>query len=137
MKLEDHAKNGDRFFESSDNARARCGRRTGAHARLSPSCFPDYHKPGDEWQKIDYDNMAKITRAVTAGVLAIANRAEPAAMADQKSEGGAVREKGYSPLKTSRGFCPRIRKLASHPEAAAIKAVATMLERFGNRSTRS
>ena len=39
--------------------------------------FPDYHQVGDEWPKIDYDNMAKIVRAVCAGVWSVANSKEP------------------------------------------------------------
>jgi hypothetical protein len=39
--------------------------------------FPDYHKVGDEWQKLDYDNMAKAVRAVALGVYMIANADDP------------------------------------------------------------
>jgi Zn-dependent M28 family amino/carboxypeptidase len=39
--------------------------------------LPDYHRPGDDWNKIDYENMRKITQAVALGVLAIANNPEP------------------------------------------------------------
>ena len=35
--------------------------------------YPDYHKPGDHWQKIDYANMARITRTAALGVLMLAN----------------------------------------------------------------
>lgn len=35
--------------------------------------FPDYHRVGDEWQKIDYDNMAKVDRAVALGVFLMAD----------------------------------------------------------------
>ena len=34
--------------------------------------FPDYHKPGDEWPKLDYENMAKVDRAVAWGVWLLA-----------------------------------------------------------------
>jgi hypothetical protein len=34
--------------------------------------FPDYHAVGDEWQKIDYDNMAKVDQAVGIAVLRLA-----------------------------------------------------------------
>ena len=36
----------------------------------------DYHKVGDEWQKLDYDNMAKVARAVALGVYRLADSAE-------------------------------------------------------------
>ncbi len=39
--------------------------------------FGDYHRPGDEWNKLDYENMEKITRAVALGILTIANNSEP------------------------------------------------------------
>jgi hypothetical protein len=35
--------------------------------------YPDYHGLGDEWQKIDYANMAKVDRMVALGLLDIAN----------------------------------------------------------------
>ncbi len=39
--------------------------------------FPDYHSAGDTWEKLDYVNMEKITRAIALGVLTIANNPEP------------------------------------------------------------
>ncbi len=35
--------------------------------------FPDYHKAGDEWPKLDYENMAKVDRTVALAALDIAN----------------------------------------------------------------
>jgi hypothetical protein len=35
--------------------------------------FPDYHKAGDEWPKIDYENMAKVARTVALAAIDIAN----------------------------------------------------------------
>jgi hypothetical protein len=64
------------FFVASDNASlAQAG--VPAHTLAIAFMFPDYHRPGDEWEKIDYANMAKITRAATAGTLALANRTAP------------------------------------------------------------
>ncbi|HLH44185.1 MAG TPA: M28 family peptidase [Bryobacteraceae bacterium] len=37
--------------------------------------FPDYHRVGDEWPKIDYDNMAKLDRALALGLLRLASNA--------------------------------------------------------------
>jgi hypothetical protein len=66
----------DEFFNRSDNeGLALAG--VPAHTLGIAFMFPDYHQPGDEWQKIDYNNMAKVTRLVAAGALAIANRREP------------------------------------------------------------
>ena len=39
--------------------------------------FPDYHAPGDEWQKIDYENMAKVDRAVALGLILVASSEQP------------------------------------------------------------
>lgn len=36
--------------------------------------FPDYHQPGDEWQKIDCDNMTKVVRTLALGVHRVADR---------------------------------------------------------------
>jgi hypothetical protein len=38
--------------------------------------FSDYHEVGDEWQKIDYDNMAKVDRMVALGVILLADRTQ-------------------------------------------------------------
>jgi hypothetical protein len=34
--------------------------------------FPDYHGVGDEWQKLDYENMARVDRMVALGVWMLA-----------------------------------------------------------------
>src|SRR5215469_6665915 len=39
--------------------------------------FLDYHGVGDEWPKIDYENMAKLDRAVALGLLRLASKAPP------------------------------------------------------------
>lgn len=39
--------------------------------------YPDYHAVGDEWQKIDYDNMAKVDRAIALSMLLMANSEQP------------------------------------------------------------
>jgi hypothetical protein len=67
-----HEKNSDIFFGRSDNA-------TFADAGIPSTTlsvsyiFPDYHQPGDEWQKLDYDNLAKVDVTVTLGILEMAN----------------------------------------------------------------
>jgi len=67
-----HEKNSDSFFARSDNA-------TFAEAGIPSTTlsvsyiFPDYHQPGDEWQKLDYDNLAKVDLTVALGVLEMAN----------------------------------------------------------------
>jgi len=65
-------KNSDPFFNRSDNAKfAEMGIPS---TTLSVAyVFPDYHQPGDEWQKLDYENMAKVDVAVALGVWNMAN----------------------------------------------------------------
>lgn len=70
-----HEKNSDAFFGRSDNA-------TFADAGIPSTTlsvsyvFPDYHQPGDEWQKLDYENLAKVDVTVALGVLDMANSAQ-------------------------------------------------------------
>jgi Zn-dependent M28 family amino/carboxypeptidase len=70
-----HEQNSDSFFGRSDNAAfAEAGVPS---TTLSVSyIFPDYHRPGDEWPKLDYDNMAKVDDAVALGVFRMADSAE-------------------------------------------------------------
>ncbi len=66
----------DSFFMRSDNATL-AGRGVPAHSLTTAFVYPDYHGVGDEWQKIDYDNMAKIDRMVALGLITMANSAKP------------------------------------------------------------
>jgi hypothetical protein len=62
----------DLFFNRSDNFPfARSG--IPAHTVSVGYMYPDYHRPGDEWQKLDYQNMAKITRTVAFAVQIVAD----------------------------------------------------------------
>ncbi len=68
-------KNSDEFFARSDNqALADLG--VPAHTLAVAYDFPDYHKVSDEWEKIDYANMAKIDRMIALGVEMLADNAE-------------------------------------------------------------
>jgi len=66
----------DSYFKLSDNAPIA---RTGipAHTLSVTYDFPDYHAVGDEWQKIDYDNMAKVDQAVGIATLRLAQALTP------------------------------------------------------------
>jgi Zn-dependent M28 family amino/carboxypeptidase len=65
----------DPFFARSDNqALADAG--VPAHTLSVGYVFPDYHQPGDEWPKIDYENMAKVDRTAALGVWRIADSAD-------------------------------------------------------------
>jgi hypothetical protein len=76
----------EKYFNRSDNGPlAKAG--IPAHTLSVTYAFPDYHAVGDEWQKIDYDNMAKVDQAVGIATLRLAqtitvprwNEAYPAA----------------------------------------------------------
>jgi hypothetical protein len=38
--------------------------------------YPDYHGIADEWQKINYENMAKVDRMVALAILNMADSAK-------------------------------------------------------------
>ena len=62
----------DAYFTRSDNdALAEQG--VPAHSMCVAFDFPDYHGVGDEWQKINYANMAKVDRMVLLALWNIAN----------------------------------------------------------------
>lgn len=70
-----HDKNSDAFFGRSDNqAMADAG--IPAHTLCTAFVYPDYHKASDHWDKVDYDNMAKVNRMVGMSLLMIADTAE-------------------------------------------------------------
>lgn len=61
----------DKYFNLSDNEPiAKAG--IPAHTLSVTYDFPDYHAVGDEWQKLDYDNMAKVDQAVGIATLRLA-----------------------------------------------------------------
>jgi hypothetical protein len=63
---------GDEYFDRSDNLPfAEHG--IPAHTLAVAFVFPDYHRPGDVWQKIDYTNMAKVDRMIAMGIILLAN----------------------------------------------------------------
>jgi len=72
IRVVKHEKNSDAFFGRSDNA-------TFADAGIPSTTlsvsyvFPDYHGVGDEWPKLDYENMAKVDGCVGLGVWMMAN----------------------------------------------------------------
>ena len=67
-----HPVNSDKYFGASDN-QALADQGIPAHTISVAYGFPDYHGVGDEANKIDYDNMAKVDRAVALAVATIAN----------------------------------------------------------------
>lgn len=70
-----HPVNSDKYFGASDN-QALADQGIPAHTISVAYGFPDYHGVGDEAHKIDYENMAKVNRAVAVAITNIANRQE-------------------------------------------------------------
>ncbi|MGG7603938.1 M28 family metallopeptidase [Massilia sp. BKSP1R2A-1] len=72
VRLWKHASFSDMFFSRADNqALADAG--VPAHTLSVAYAFPDYHGKDDTWDKLDYDNMARVTRMLAGGVVDIAN----------------------------------------------------------------
>jgi len=67
-----HPLNSDRYFARSDNqALADAG--VPAHTLCVAFGFPDYHGKDDTWDKLDYENMARVNRMVAVALRDIAN----------------------------------------------------------------
>lgn len=63
VKIDKHPTNSDAFFGRSDNqSMADLG--VPAHTLCTAFIYPDYHKVSDHWDKLNYENMAKIVRTV-------------------------------------------------------------------------
>jgi hypothetical protein len=76
VKVYDPGTDSERFFAQSDNLDfAEAG--IPAHSFCVAFLFPDYHAVGDEWQKIDYDNMAKVDRMFALGVVMLGDDPAP------------------------------------------------------------
>jgi hypothetical protein len=71
-----HPRFSDAYFGASDNASlARAG--IPAHTISVAFQFPDYHRLGDEWSKLDYANMAKVDRMAALGLVELADGPAP------------------------------------------------------------
>jgi Zn-dependent M28 family amino/carboxypeptidase len=71
-----HPTKSDSYFGASDNASfARAG--IPAHTISVAYMFPDYHGADDEWEKIDFANMAKVDRMAALGLITIADGPAP------------------------------------------------------------
>jgi Zn-dependent M28 family amino/carboxypeptidase len=71
-----HPINNDAYFGRADSVSfARAG--VPAATAAAPAFeYPDYHQPGDEWQKLDYNNMANLDQTIALDLTDIANSAE-------------------------------------------------------------
>jgi Zn-dependent M28 family amino/carboxypeptidase len=67
-----------RYFRASDNLPfAEAG--IPAHTISTAYSFPDYHRPGDEAQKIDYSHLAQVVRAAAGALRRLASEPKPPA----------------------------------------------------------
>ncbi len=91
IRLWKHAAFSDQFFSRADNqSLADVG--VPAHTLSVAYGFPDYHGKDDTWDKLDYDNMARVTRMLALGVYDIANDPKrPAWTGAPKAAGYAVK----------------------------------------------
>jgi Peptidase family M28 len=64
--------NGDDYFDRSDN-QVFAEHGVPAHTIVVAFEYPDYHAVGDVWQKIDYNNMAKVDRMIALGAIMLAD----------------------------------------------------------------
>ena len=74
VKVTKHPVNSDAFFARSDNV-ALAGVGIPSHTLCTSFEFPDYHRVGDHWDKIDYPNLEKVLKAVGLGILTLADSA--------------------------------------------------------------
>lgn len=70
--IQKHPQNSDAFFSRSDNqSLADLG--IPAHTICGAYVFPDYHRPSDHADKLDYRTMATLLKGIAVGVLTIAD----------------------------------------------------------------
>ena len=75
VRILSDASEGESFFARSDNAPL-ADQGIPAHTLAVAFEFPDYHRVSDKWQKIDYDNMAKVDRMIALGLILLAQNPE-------------------------------------------------------------
>jgi Peptidase family M28 len=76
VKIYSPENNGDDYFARSDN-QSLADQGVPATTILTTFEFPDYHKVGDEWDKLDYSNLARVDRTIALTVMMIADDPEP------------------------------------------------------------
>ncbi len=72
VAIQKHPRFSDAYFGASDN-QALADQGVPAHTVCTAFSYPDYHQVGDSWDKVDYDNMAKVDRMVALAILSLAN----------------------------------------------------------------
>ena len=72
VKIYSPENGGDEFFARSDN-QSLADRGVPSTTMLTTFEFPDYHKVGDEWDKLDYANLEKVDRTIALTSMTIAD----------------------------------------------------------------
>ena len=68
-------KQGDQLFGASDNLPLAV-KGVPAHTLFVAGEYPEYHRPGDTADKLNYPNFAKVTYGIVAAVLALGSNLE-------------------------------------------------------------
>lgn len=76
VKIYDAESNADAYFSRSDN-QSLADQGVPATTMLTVFEFPDYHKVGDERDKLDYSNLEKVDRAIALTVMMIGDDPQP------------------------------------------------------------
>src|SRR5579864_4380867 len=72
VKVYDPDNNSEEYFARSDN-QSLADQGIPSTTILTVFEFPDYHKVGDEWDKLDYQNLARVNRTIALTVMMIAD----------------------------------------------------------------
>ena len=72
VKIYNPENNSEEYFARSDN-QSLADQGVPATTILTVFEFPDYHKVGDEWDKLDYPNLARVDRTIALTVMMIAD----------------------------------------------------------------
>ena len=75
IKVVKDVKNSNPYFTRSDNAAFALAGVPSTTISVAYA-YPDYHGAGDEWPKLDYDNMARVDRTIALAALDFANSLE-------------------------------------------------------------
>ena len=76
VEISKHPRNSDAFFGRSDN-QALADSGIPAHTVCTAFMFPEYHRSGDHWDDLDYENFALVTKAVGLGLARLADNPDP------------------------------------------------------------
>ncbi len=99
LKIVKHERFSDPYFNASDNA-AFAPAGVPSTTMSVTYAFSDYHQLGDEWEKIDYANMAKVTRAIAQGAYLAADAVERVSWNTDEPKTKAYREAAEKLLHT-------------------------------------